>query len=337
MTQRNQLITGITFFLVLLVGSAWVNSQLLLDEPPSKITSMATGPHTDKHATPAPAVSSWPGAMTTTASSTTMSDPDTVSTPPAETPAADPDSSLAYASPVPVAQPAPLPASATSPDITSAPNSEGQAVTKDVVTLADLQFGFSRSGLGDQSKVTLDAYAEALDDPQWSVLIQGHTDETGSIRNNLRVGLRRANVVKQYLMAQGIPGSRLHVVSLGEYQPVCTEQTPACLVQNRRVSFSVAQRESIPTPPVLPVTHQQASPIEPTVLAVEQVDLSDILAEPLTKADLPDVHADLRAYDARIRMADRFIPAKMELVYPEPVHGTLPSTMTPTVTITEGD
>ncbi len=322
MKQRNQLIPGITIFLVMLIGGGWVTYQLLIDETTSSTKKMTNVQRTSKNALPhARAVSSRPVAVTTTSSSTTMTDPETARTQPAKKTPVETGSSLAHASTIPVAKPATTKASATT--------FEGEAATEEVLTLADLQFGFSRSGLGDPAKVTLDAYAETLGDPQWSVLIQGHTDETGSIRQNLRVGLRRANAVKQYLMAQGIPGHRLHAVSLGEYQPVCTDMTPACQLQNRRVSFSMARREHLETPPALPVTHQKAPPTEHTVVAVEHVSLPEMIPQPLTSADLTDVQARLKEYDAEIGVNIITTPAKMEPIYPGPVHSTPPPTMTP--------
>jgi len=198
------------------------------------------------------------------------------------------------------------------------------------LTLADVPFGLGRSGLGTQAKATLDAYAEQLRDPKWSVLIQGHTDETGSIRQNLRVGLRRANAAKQYLMTKGISGHRLHVVSLGEYQPVCMDMTPACQLKNRRVSFSVARREHVETPPAHQVAHQKAPPAENTVLSVETVTLPEIIPQPLqplTSADLTDVQPNSKESDAGIHVDTTTAPAKMELIYPGPIHST-PPTMT---------
>ena len=87
----------------------------------------------------------------------------------------------------------------TTPDITKQAF-EVKKRKEEKLTLADLQFGLSRTGLKTQTKTTLDAYAKRLRDPQWSVLIEGHTDEIGSIRKNLHVGLRRANAVRQYLI-----------------------------------------------------------------------------------------------------------------------------------------
>ncbi len=322
MKQRNLLIPGISIFLVMLIGGGWVAYQLLIDEPVSKTLRMENVQRTNKHTLPhPPAVSSRPVAVTTTSSSTTKANAETAEKTPVES-----GSSLAHASTVPVANPAETRVS-TMP-------SEGPAAkeAEEGLTLADVQFGLNGSRLGKHAKATLDAYAETLSDPQWSVLIQGHTDETGSIRQNLHVGLRRANAVKQYLMAQGIPGHRLHVVSLGEYQPVCVETTPACQVKNRRVSFSVAHRDHVETPPALPVTDRKAQLTENTVVSVEHVSLPEMSPLPLqslTDADLTDVQADLKEYEARIRMDTITKPAKMEPVYPEPVHSTPPPTMTP--------
>jgi len=321
MKQRNQFIPGITIFLVMLVGGGWITYQLLIDAPTSSTTRMTTAQRTSKNTLPhARAVPSRPVAVTTTSPSTTKTNPKTARTHPAEKTPVESGSSLAHASTVPVAKPAATKVSATT--------SNGQVAKEQVVTLADLQFGLSRSGLGAQAKKTLDAYADTLADPQWSVLIQGHTDETGSIRQNLHVGLRRANTVKQYLMAQGIPGHRLHVVSLGEYQPVCTDMTSACQLQNRRVSFSVAQREYVETPPALPVTLKKTPPAEHTVVAVEHVSLPEMNPQPLTRADLTDMQTNLKEPDAGIRVGTNTTPAKMEPIYPGPVHSTPPPTMT---------
>ena len=325
MKQRNLLIPGIAIFLVMLIGGGWVTYRLLIDEPTPETKTMAQARRLDEHSLPGMrTVSSRPVSVTATPSSTTMPVPETVHPHSGEKTPLKPDSSLAHASTVSVAKPE------TSKPI--ATSSEEPPAEEEVLTLADVQFGLSRTGLGKQAKATLDAYAEALSDPQWSVLIQGHTDETGSIRQNLRVGLRRADAVKQYLMTKGIPAHRLHVVSLGEYQPVCTDKTPACQLKNRRVSFSVARREHIETLPVQQVSQQKVPPAETTVVSVETVSLPKIIPQPiqpLTEGDLTDVQTDLKEYEARVRVENSTTPAKMEPMYPEPVHSTPPPTMTP--------
>ena len=321
MKQQNHFIPGITIFLVMLITGGWVTYQLLIDEPASRTTNMPTVQRTSQDTLPHPrAVPAKPVTVTTTVPSTTTAS-DTARAQQTEKPAVGSGSSLAHASTVPV--PAP-----TATTISATP-SEEQTEKEKVLTLADLQFGLNGSRLGAQAKKTLDTYAKTLADPQWSVLIQGHTDESGSIRHNLGVGLHRASAVKEYLMAQGIPGHRLNVVSLGEYQPVCTDMTPACQLQNRRVSFSLAHREHVETPPVVPVTLKKAPPAGPAVLAIEHVSLPDMNPEPLSKADLTEMQANLNNEDdAETHVDTNTTQAKMEPIYPEPVHSTPPPAMT---------
>jgi len=62
----------------------------------------------------------------------------------------------------------------------------------------------------------------------------GHADEQGTRAYNLALGARRANSVMEYLVAQGIPASRLRFVSYGKERPIeiCSEE--ACYAKNRR-------------------------------------------------------------------------------------------------------
>jgi outer membrane protein OmpA-like peptidoglycan-associated protein len=292
MNHKNNFRTGITVFFVLLTGSALITYLFLAQQPavtPKSLTNISQSSH--NKSSPKPVAASNHAKIRTKDSSKNAS-------PPKEKELEKPRLSLAHASTV---------STATSPKIMV----QGKAFHKEngekkTLTLADLQFGVSRTGLQSQTKAILDTYAKRMQDPQWSVLIQGHTDETGSIRKNLYVGLLRANAVKDYLIAKGIAKDRLHAVSLGEYQPVCINKTPACQLQNRRVSFALARREGIKaqnavTPPAQEqVTHTEKNKV--STGRIEQLLVS-----------LPEIYADTSD-----------TPAKMELVYPMPVHSTPP-------------
>jgi len=69
--------------------------------------------------------------------------------------------------------------------------------------------------------------------------IEGHCDERGSEEYNLGLGDRRSNVVKEFLIGQGIPANRINTISYGEERPVCREQTEECYTKNRRAHFAV--------------------------------------------------------------------------------------------------
>lgn len=315
MKQETQFITGIAVFLAIIIGSGYMTYRLMTDTPPPETVEVASVQPTDQPR-PVSVFSTQPVSATT------------ISAPPAP---ADPETAL------PEEEPAPPP-SATQVSTVSMTTADVASASVEIplpqpshdhaLTLDDLAFGFSRSGLSKEAKATLDTYAEALSDPQWSVLIQGHTDQTGAIPRNLRLGLRRADAVKEYLMGHGIPENRLHVVSLGEFQPVCSDGTPDCQSQNRRVSFSVGRREHVTIAPATPLTDQPPQQTEDVMLPVDRVP-ADNTPETGNNAELTDVKAALQAYEARARAENLDKPTTMELRYPGVVHSTPASGMPP--------
>lgn len=75
-------------------------------------------------------------------------------------------------------------------------------------------------------------------DPNFTVVVEGHCDERGSAEYNLALGDRRANAVKEFLVKQGVPQTSIMTVSYGEERPVCREESEKCFEQNRRASFT---------------------------------------------------------------------------------------------------
>ena len=71
--------------------------------------------------------------------------------------------------------------------------------------------------------------------PDRSVQIEGHTDNVGSDDTNQGLSQRRAESVKAYLVQQGIAGSRLTAVGMGESQPLAGNDSQSGRQQNRRV------------------------------------------------------------------------------------------------------
>jgi peptidoglycan-associated lipoprotein len=69
------------------------------------------------------------------------------------------------------------------------------------------------------------------------ILVEGHADNRGTNEYNLALGERRADAVRDYLVSLGIPAERIAVVSKGEEEPACTDDTESCWQQNRRGQF----------------------------------------------------------------------------------------------------
>ena len=96
-------------------------------------------------------------------------------------------------------------------------------------------FAVDQSTLGSTAQSTLAGQARFLGaNPQYSAIIEGHADEQGTREYNLALGARRANAVQEYLISQGVAGSRLRTISYGKERPIeiCSEE--ACYAQNRR-------------------------------------------------------------------------------------------------------
>ncbi len=71
-----------------------------------------------------------------------------------------------------------------------------------------------------------------FNDPE--VIVEGHTDSTGSIEVNQQLSQERATAVKEYLVSRGVAGNRLQTVSFGKERPIEICSNEACYAKNRR-------------------------------------------------------------------------------------------------------
>ena len=69
--------------------------------------------------------------------------------------------------------------------------------------------------------------------------IEGHCDERGTREYNQALGERRANAVRDFLVSQGVPTSRLVTTSWGKERPVATGSNEEAWAQNRNATTSV--------------------------------------------------------------------------------------------------
>ena len=69
---------------------------------------------------------------------------------------------------------------------------------------------------------------------RYNVTVEGHADERGTREYNFALGARRAENTKEYLVARGIPASRIRTISYGKERPVATCNDISCWSQNRR-------------------------------------------------------------------------------------------------------
>jgi len=98
-------------------------------------------------------------------------------------------------------------------------------------------FEFDSSALTEAGRAILDKQVALLKKTGASVRLEGHTDERGTREYNIALGERRANAVRDYMMVNGIPGSRLESISYGEEKPVSYGSSEVSWSQNRRVEI----------------------------------------------------------------------------------------------------
>lgn len=112
------------------------------------------------------------------------------------------------------------------------------------VTLSEDQgnFTFADAALPAEAKARLDHVIGQLKaDPKGVFIeIEGHTDSVGDLAYNTRLGLARADSVRDYLYQQHqVPLHKINVISYGEAKPVAPNDTRAGRAQNRRVVVRV--------------------------------------------------------------------------------------------------
>lgn len=119
---------------------------------------------------------------------------------------------------------------------------EGKFLFETVLTDDEVRFGFESSDLSDEAKAALDEFVQQLKQQNRNVYIeiQGHTDSTGSEQYNERLGLERAEAVRNYLSRQhGVALHRMNVISYGEAEPIADNASREGRAQNRRVTLVV--------------------------------------------------------------------------------------------------
>ena len=106
--------------------------------------------------------------------------------------------------------------------------------------LVGVKFDFNKTSLTNESfPILWHATQVLLSNPELNVEIQGYTDGVGSDSYNQKLSQKRAEVVKEYLVARGIDASRLTAVGYGKENPIGDNKTAEGRSLNRRIEFKV--------------------------------------------------------------------------------------------------
>jgi peptidoglycan-associated lipoprotein len=101
-------------------------------------------------------------------------------------------------------------------------------------------FDYDAYSLRDDARTALDTNAKLLRaNPKVTITIEGHCDERGTVEYNQALGEKRAQAARDYLVAAGIDGGRISIVTYGKERPFATGTDEASMQQNRRAHFVV--------------------------------------------------------------------------------------------------
>ena len=119
---------------------------------------------------------------------------------------------------------------------------EGIKVTFD----SGILFDVNKADLKPAAKANLENLAQILqkyDDT--AILLEGHTDSTGSEEHNLGLSRARAESVKLYLVQLTVAAPRFSTVGYGEVQPIADNATEEGRQANRRVELAIMANDDL--------------------------------------------------------------------------------------------
>ena len=110
-------------------------------------------------------------------------------------------------------------------------------------------FDFDKSDIREDAVPVLEQGVALLNkNPETDILITGNCDIRGSEKYNEKLGLRRGENVKKFIVDRGIPESRIKIVSRGKLDAIAYVKDLLGMAKDRNAQFMVAEVEEINIP-----------------------------------------------------------------------------------------
>ncbi|WP_088330029.1 OmpA family protein [Lacimicrobium sp. SS2-24] len=103
-----------------------------------------------------------------------------------------------------------------------------------------ITFATGSANISSQFHTVLDDVAKVLNKyEKTTLMIEGHTDDTGTAQGNQALSEARANAVRQYLVSRQVDMRRITTIGLGQFQPLVANTSEQNRQQNRRVELRI--------------------------------------------------------------------------------------------------
>ncbi len=149
--------------------------------------------------------------------------------------------------PPPATTPAPTPTPTPTPAATPAAAPVVADANGKIPIPGNIVFQTGKDVLLPESYPVLDQVKTYLDqNPTVTQMrIEGHTDNQGDPKMNLKLSGARAEAVVAYLTGKGVAPTRLIAVGFGDTKPLVPNTSPDNMAQNRRVEFHIATSRGV--------------------------------------------------------------------------------------------
>ncbi len=105
---------------------------------------------------------------------------------------------------------------------------------------ANISFDQGKSDLKPGFEAELEKVIAILsDNSQYTLLLEGHTDNQGDWNDNLKLSLERVENVKAYLVSKGVDANRIETKGWGGSRPLANNFIEETRKNNRRVEFTI--------------------------------------------------------------------------------------------------
>lgn len=120
---------------------------------------------------------------------------------------------------------------------------------KKIIKNVKIYFDYDKADIRDDAILILEQAVSSLKkNPETSILITGNCDIRGTEQYNTKLGKRRGEAVKKFMIDYGIPESRIRIISRGKLDAVSPVSDLVGMQKDRNAQFMIAEVEEVMIP-----------------------------------------------------------------------------------------